>query len=66
MGEEEKARAELKALTEEHSSLNLKIAALSSKAVFDQLSLQRMKRRKLWIRDRISYLNEILCDDIIA
>lgn len=66
MGEEEKAREELAALLEEHKQLNQKIAAITSDATFDQLAVQRMKRRKLWLRDRISYLQEFLCDDILA
>ena len=66
MGEEEKAREELTALLNEHTQLNNKISAITSDATFDQLAVQRMKRRKLWVRDRISYLQEFLCDDIIA
>ena len=66
MGEEEKARAELLTLLEEHKQLNLKIAAISSDSNFDQLLVQRMKRRKLWLKDRISFLEDFLCDDIIA
>jgi hypothetical protein len=66
MGEEEKARKELATLLEEHKQLDLKIAAITADATFDQLLVQRMKRRKLWLKDRISYLQEFLCDDIIA
>ena len=66
MGEEEKAKQELAALLDEHKKLNGKIASLTSDAAFDQLAIQRLKRRKLWLRDRIAYLYEFLCDDIIA
>lgn len=66
MGEEEKARKELATLLEEHKQLDLKIGAITADATFDQLLVQRMKRRKLWLKDRISYLQEFLCDDIIA
>lgn len=67
MGEEEKARKELDGLLREHEQLNIKITSVSSTgAVFDQLLVQRMKRRKLWLRDRISILRASLCDDIIA
>lgn len=66
MGEEEKARKELEECLDEHQQLNNKIEAISKESQFDQLMLQRMKRRKLWLKDRISYLQEFLCDDIIA
>jgi hypothetical protein len=66
MGEEEKARKELEDCQEEHNQLNLKIDALLKESSIDQLLIQRMKRRKLWLKDRISYLQEFLCDDIIA
>lgn len=66
MGEEEKARKELAALLEEHQQLDLKIVAITSDSSFDQLLIQRMKRRKLWLKDRISFLQGFLCDDIIA
>ena len=66
MGEEEKAQKELETLMAEHKQLNLKINAISSEANYDQLLVQRMKRRKLWLKDRISYLEDFLCDDIIA
>jgi hypothetical protein len=66
MGEEEKAKKELAILLEEHKQLNQKITAITSDTTFDQLLVQRMKRRKLWLKDRISYLQEFLCDDIIA
>ena len=66
MDEEEKARKELAELEEEHKNLNKKIAAITADATFDQIAVQRMKRRKLWIKDRIFRLHEFLCDDIIA
>ena len=66
MGEEEKAKKELENLLEEHKNLNEKIASITTGADFDQLAIQRLKRRKLWLRDRIAYLYEFLCDDIIA
>jgi hypothetical protein len=64
--EEDKLRKELIDLSAEHIQLDKKIAALISERSHDQLLVQRLKRRKLWLKDRIKTLNEILCDDIIA
>jgi len=66
MGEEEKARKELEECLDEHNQLNTKIEAITNESQFDQILVQRMKRRKLWLKDRISFLQEFLCDDIIA
>lgn len=67
MGEEEKARQELTELKAEHQKLDSKITALMAEnGTFDQLLLQRLKKRKLWLKDRIATLQEFLCDDIIA
>jgi hypothetical protein len=35
-------------------------------ANFDQLLVQRLKRRKLSVKDRIKFLKEMLFDDIVA
>jgi len=66
MGEEEKMREELQTLQKEHGQINEKITSAGDKGSFDQLLLQRMKRRKLQLKDRISFLQGFLCDDIIA
>ena len=54
------------ALQQEHRDLDDAIAALVDKGVFDQLLLQRMKKRKLALRDFISRLEALLVPDIIA
>jgi hypothetical protein len=64
--EDDKLKKELAELCLEHSQLDKKISALLSERVHDQLLLQRLKRRKLWLKDRTKSLREILCDDIIA
>ncbi len=64
--EENKIKKELAELTAEHSQLDKKIAALTADRIHDQLLVQRLKRRKLWLKDRIGTLREMLCDDIIA
>ena len=53
-------------LQQEHRDLDDAIAALVDKGVYDQLLLQRMKKRKLALRDLISRLEALLVPDIIA
>lgn len=66
MVEEEKFRKELQELMMEHKEIDGKIAGMTKEPIFDQISVQRMKRRKLWLKDRIFYIQEFLYDDIIA
>jgi hypothetical protein len=54
------------ALGEEHRDLDAAIAALLAQAVVDQLQVQRLKKRKLHLKDQISKLNAVLLPDIIA
>jgi len=54
------------ALSEEHRDLDQMIARVSETAPFDQLQIQRMKKRKLAIKDQLSRLNAELVPDIIA
>ena len=54
------------ALQQEHRDLDDAIAALVDKSVYDQLLLQRMKKRKLALRDWIGGLEALLVPDIIA
>jgi hypothetical protein len=53
-------------LQQEHRDLDGAIAALVEKGVHDQLQLQRMKKRKLSLRDLIGRLETLLVPDIIA
>ena len=53
-------------LQQEHRDLDDAIAALVDKGVYDQLLLQRMKKRKLALRDLIGRLETLLVPDIIA
>ena len=54
------------ALQQEHRDLNDAIAAIVDKGFYDQLQLQRMKKRKLALRDLIGRLEALLVPDIIA
>lgn len=58
--------AELARLREEHRDLDDAIEALMRIAVGDRLQVQRLKKRKLALRDRITYLEDQLTPDIIA
>lgn len=64
--EEEAARQELVQLKEEHRDLDAAIAALAGNGIGDQIQLQRLKKRKLQLKDRIHYLEDVLLPDIIA
>jgi hypothetical protein len=50
----------------EHRDLDDVIARLAETAPFDQLQLQRLKKRKLMLKDEISRLEDQLLPDIIA
>jgi hypothetical protein len=58
-------RAELDRLREEHRDFDAAIAALGSVGG-DLLQVQRLKKRKLALRDRITFIEDQLFPDIIA
>jgi hypothetical protein len=62
----ETLRAQLAALKSEHRDLDGVISRLSEHAPLDQLQLQRLKKRKLLLKDRIAKLESELVPDIIA
>ena len=64
--DENAIRARISELMQEHRDLDDMIARVSEAAPFDQLQLQRMKKRKLLIKDELSRLNGLLLPDIIA
>ena len=59
-------RNELARLRQEHRDLDSAIEALQGKPGPDTLQLQRLKKRKLVLKDRISALEDKLLPDIIA
>ncbi|MEI8145518.1 MAG: DUF465 domain-containing protein [Alphaproteobacteria bacterium] len=65
-GNKREVSVELERLRQEHRDLDAAIEALSAVAVADRLQLQRLKKRKLALRDRMSYLEDLLTPDIIA
>ena len=58
--------AELDLMRQEHRDLDAAIDALAGAATCDQIQLQRLKKRKLVLRDKISQLEDRLFPDIIA
>ena len=62
----ETLRAKLAVLKTEHRDLDDVIARITELAPFDQLQLQRLKKRKLMLKDQISKIESELLPDIIA
>ena len=60
------AMAEMEALRQEHRDLDAAIDALQQVGAPDQLQIQRLKKRKLVLRDRLSRLEDLVTPDIIA
>ncbi len=57
---------ELEVLRSEHRDLDEAISALGEKPSSDSLTVQRLKKRKLALKDKISYLEDQITPDIIA
>ena len=64
--EEREFRAQLAQLLQEHRDLDAAIAALQDSPGSDILQVQRLKKRKLYLRDRINMIEDQLTPDIIA
>ena len=62
----EATKAKLETLRGEHRDLDEIIARLAEKAPFNLLQLQRLKKRKLLLKDQITRLESQLLPDIIA
>lgn len=66
MDERAQIEERLAALRIEHRDLDSAIAALTETSAPDQLSLARLKKRKLALKDEIALLEDQLIPDIIA
>ena len=62
----EATKARLQALRTEHRDLDETIQRLAETGPFDQIQLQRLKKRKLVLKDLIIKLESQLLPDIIA
>ena len=58
--------AEFERLSQEHRDLDAAIEALLHLVAGDRLQIQRLKKRKLALRDRLAFLEDQLTPDIIA
>ena len=64
--EETELKAQLERLRQEHRDLDAAIEALATVPGSDILQVQRLKKRKLLLRDRITFVEDELTPDIIA
>ncbi len=62
----EMIRQKLEVVKSEHRDLDDVIERLGEHPPIDQLRLQRLKKRKLLLKDQIAQLESILLPDIIA
>jgi hypothetical protein len=58
--------SQLLALQTQHRSLDLEIGRLQDFPYIDQLQLQRLKRRKLRLKQNIEYIRALLIPDLDA
>ncbi|CAN5202898.1 DUF465 domain-containing protein [soil metagenome] len=64
--EDREIRRELAELRQEHRDLDTAIAAMAEAAHVDTIRIQRLKKRKLVLKDRIAVLEDRILPDIIA
>jgi len=62
----EMLRVKLGVLRQEHRDLDEAIHAMESSGRSDQLTLRRLKKQKLMLKDQIARVADILTPDIIA
>lgn len=66
MKTDEVLRVELAVFRRQHRDLDEAIIALVERGTGDQLTIQRLKKQKLRLKDRISLIEDRLTPDIIA
>ncbi|MFM2355882.1 MAG: hypothetical protein RLZZ528_1618 [Pseudomonadota bacterium] len=66
MDGDEVLRVKLNVLRREHRDLDEAIHVLETSGRGDQLTLKRLKKQKLMLKDQIARLEDILTPDIIA
>jgi hypothetical protein len=64
--DESELKAQLQRLRQEHRDLDAAIGALQAAPGSDAIQVQRLKKRKLILRDRITFIEDQLTPDIIA
>ena len=63
---EEVLEIELEVLKQEHRDLDQAVMALEERSIRDQLTIQRLKKKKLALKDKIAVIEDRLTPDIIA
>jgi len=66
MNEQDELKERLAEMKSEHRDLDDAIQALSQRGVPDMIQIQRLKKRKLFLRDEIIKIESKLLPDIIA
>lgn len=66
MNQQEDLQERLAQLKAEHRDMDDAIHALSQRPMPDMIQIQRLKKRKLYLRDEIMKLDSALLPDIIA
>mgnify|MGYP006299414197 FL=1 len=66
MKTDEVLRVELEVFRREHRDLDEAIRAMQATGTADQITLQRLKKKKLMLKDQIALIEDRLTPDIIA
>ncbi|CUH76272.1 hypothetical protein TRM7557_00802 [Tritonibacter multivorans] len=66
MATEDVLMVELEVFRREHRDLDEAITALEERGTADQLTLRRLKKQKLLLKDKIAVIEDRLTPDIIA
>ncbi len=66
MNEQDELKERVAEMRAEHRDLDDAIQALSQRVVPDMIQIQRLKKRKLFLRDEIIKIESKLLPDIIA
>lgn len=66
MQTDEVLRVKLEVLRREHRDLDEAIRALEERSTGDPLTIRRLKKQKLQLKDRIALIEDRLTPDIIA
>ena len=63
---DEAVRMRLRGLEQEHRDLDAAISTMEERMPYDRLTIQRLKKRKLALKDQMTELRETILPDIIA
>ncbi|UWQ50765.1 DUF465 domain-containing protein [Leisingera caerulea] len=66
MKTDEVLRVELEVFRRQHRDLDEAITALEERGTADQLTIRRLKKQKLTLKDKIALIEDRLTPDIIA